>query len=152
MDISLWRLTEGSAFFSFPEGTFILSKNKVRFANAVTGLSGLPSLTLTYPNGMSASVLVGVPSTQVSTTQSVSKTSVAPKPAPPPRQTVAAAVGLSQKEEKAIRSEKSPNDFWATYGWYAALIGLVVVGGLGMVFLRRKGETKSLADEFEIVE
>ena len=147
INIGLWSLVDGGKSYVIPEDTIILAGEGVRFAPAVTGLSGSPSAMVLYPNSMpaaAATVSADSPLRGERVTAVVSRT-----PAPAQKQ-AGEVLGSSTSAPAPSNSGTSPLLLSA-----GALV-LLLAGGVAAVHYAglstKRPETNSVADEFDIEE
>ncbi|MSR70805.1 PKD domain-containing protein [Candidatus Kaiserbacteria bacterium] len=156
LDIGLWSLTDGGESFVIPEDTVVLAGEGVRFAPAVTHLSGSTAATLRYPNGVLAAAAVPgadsplrgerVPAASLKVSaapKAVSEAVSSPLSQEPETETLAASVTSSPA------TQSTQPMLWTSL---LALAGVLVAGVAGVHYAgRRKGPgTSSAPEEFEI--
>lgn len=147
INIGLWSLVDGGKSYVIPEDTIILAGEGVRFAPAVTGLSGSPSAMLLYPNSMpaaTATVSTDSPLRGERVTAVVTR-------APAVTQKQAGEVlGSSTSAPAPLNSGTSP--LLLSVGALAVLLagGVVAVHYAGLS--AKHHETNAVADEFDIEE
>lgn len=147
INIGLWSLVDGGASYVIPEDTIILAGEGVRFAPAVTGLSGSPSAVLLYPNSMPAAA---------ATVSADSPLRGERVPAPVAR---AAAPGQKQTGEVLGSSTSAPaplNGAASPLLLSAGALVLLLAGGVAAVHYAdlsaRRPETNTGAGGFDIEE
>ncbi len=143
LDISGWMFTDLAGVFVVPQATRLPKGGESRFSPAVTGIAASSAARLLFPNGeVAASVLVPEVKTQrpAGGTSGLVK-NTAEAPARPgenlPQPLTASAIASGQALPMGVLP-------WAG-------LGAVLVSGMaGAYYAGRRGETKSLADTFEI--
>lgn len=132
LDLSFWILRSGLSKFTLPENTVVLPQSDVIFSYTVTGL-GVPNqydVELLYPNSVSAfryfpeilSNVVPVP--------------VVIKPI------IIESVEMPIFEEKIVTEQPAAvilaQDREKNGGWFLALIGVIILGIVSAIVIRRK--------------
>ncbi len=146
INIGLWSLVDGGKSYSIPESTFILAGEGVRFASAITGLSGSPAAALLYPNSMPAAAAVVSADSPL---RGERVTAVAPKAAAVQKKK-GEVLGTSTALPQA--QEKNSSSLWLSLG---ALVVLLAGGAGAAHYLGRSAkrpETPLTAEEFDIVD
>lgn len=162
LDIGHWSLVDGSVYL-IPEDTRILAGEGVRFATAVTKLSGSMSAALLYPNGaIAASAQAGA--TSALRGERVPVAALTHYTAPlvgaaiveedvPALSTEAPPEELSGAQSAAVAASGSASAWWMSL---SALGVLLAAGAAGVQYLRprslRAEETSPPAEEFDIVD
>lgn len=130
LDISHWRIVDGSNIFMFPAHSYIGEESSIFFSKEITGFPFSPLTKLTYPNGKEVSVSVkeNVPAKVVyvpvpkdqEEDLAVEEVEVSKNIAP-------AATIISQKESGTISI------------WVHAWVVLVLLVGGSIVYIRKYG-------------
>ena len=162
LDIGFWQLQCPATSFLIPEQTIVLAQGGVRFSPSVTGVACGTQAELVYPSGAVAALA------QVSADSPLHGQPVAPRDLQ--KATVAGAGVVSPA--RAAASVPQPADdvpqksllvaagmaLPAGAEWFVALLALVLLGTAGVFIAQSqkvaviKNETKTSADEFEIVD
>lgn len=177
LNISLFRLRARNSVFTIPNNTIVLPNTRVVFPQTVTGLtvSDSAEVALLFPNGVVATVfektdtpmIVEQVEQTVAPVPTVSQQkAIAPriskKPPEPINVVVTRDVEISNEVQKekgmateiaAVQASLSPNEQQTEagiYKWLLALISLISIGIISVLIAGRK--TRSLADEYEIIE
>ena len=160
LDLSFWGLKSGGKIFSFPSGTILLSKSKVRFVNSITGLDAESDTSLLFQNGnVAVKYVPSFPSSKISQTidssfisNPVIKKQESPSSAPPTKSF--ASDDMVEKQKASIDSSEISNFFSFGLEFLWLLILLILFAGGSLVFLRRNHENKTPNDSesFEIIE
>ena len=149
INIGLWSLVDGGTSYVIPEDTIILAGEGVRFAPAVTGLSGSPSAVLLYPNSMPAAAAT-VSADSPLRGERVPATPIARAPATAQKQT--GEVLGSSTSAPAPSNSATPSPLLLSAG---ALV-LLLAGGVAAVHYAglsaKRPETNAGAGEFDIEE
>jgi Lamin Tail Domain/PKD domain len=154
IDISHWMLQSGDKSFSFPRNTILLSNKKIIFSSKVTNFSITSrEARLILPTGSTIALYPQIKNTSqvvhtkirtesnVSVSEPLSNTAVE-KDYIPIEANVLSAIN-------SLPSEHSSSIVWSVIG----LVALISIAGLGSFFyIRKTRQTKSLSDEFELVE
>ena len=150
LDIGRWSLNDSGKQFVIPEDTLVLGGEGVRFATVITGLSGSPSATLLYPNGMLASAAQVSANSPLRGERVVKDTAVAQKPAAV-QEPEGEVLGTSTSEPVSADA-KTSSSLWLSLG---ALAVLLAGGGGAVHYLglsTKRPETPTPADGFDIVD
>jgi hypothetical protein len=154
MDISSWVLRVGGKNFVIPKNTYIVSKQKIVFVSATTGLDfNISDTSLLYPNGEVASkyllpvkspvIQKSVPVPSVKSTSNKNQgVVVEPKPEFAGEQaSVVESFDQSEKTDEGISSK-----------WLWALFGIIVLSIGAVIFSRKPKSEEISAEDVEIVE
>ncbi|MEX0917370.1 MAG: lamin tail domain-containing protein [Candidatus Paceibacterota bacterium] len=175
LDLSMWYLMVGDGKFQFPEGTLVLSKEKIRFPRSVTNLSpkGAEDVVLLYPNLRVAAVGAQIekeaeekPRHTLISSASVSNNNSSIGRAVAPVVEMEEEESISQvSNEVEEREEASAVNQTASVGdvsregnfipWLLALLGVLGVGAVGVVLLRGvevRDQKELSAEDFDIEE
>lgn len=155
-DISLsgWMIKAGNKSFVFPDGTFILSKNKIKISPKITGFTGsdLSQVSISSPNLIINSIY---PSVSFSKSKVAVNTTLSNK-------VVSQEVAV-ETETKEMAEEEKPIDLnllTASAGdaqeekgrMVYPIVGLVVVIVLGVTSFLLLKKKKEPTDDFDLVE
>lgn len=140
LDLGGWLLTANGRQFQFPPSTILLSNQEVLVSNKRTGLAPTSpeSVALLYPNGLVAVhyeyPLFIAQKTSTAPTQSSVKSVQAPAP-----EQEARIDPLSQMTSPALAfgEVSSSGESSSIFVWLLILFGLVIVGSVSVLWVRR---------------
>lgn len=158
VNIGLWSLVDMGKTYVLPEGTIVLAGEGVRFAAAITGLSGTPAAKLLYPNSaLAAAATVSADSplrgerVTKKTTPIPAVSENAPQKTPPVKSIPAAGEVLGATAPAPPLEDKSASSsLWMSL----AALAVLLASGAGAVhylgFSAKHSETPLSTDEFKI--
>lgn len=149
LDLSLWKLSSGSANFSIPAGTKIVAGGSVTFSPTITGLTSSANVTLRYPSGSVAagyeptSVQPPAPAARSISVQSIKVTApvYATKPVSAPAtstQVAAAGAALSsvpERDESSTTPARVSLRAALESPWTLGFLGLLAFSGAAFIVL-----------------
>lgn len=163
IDISSWKIQNGSRLFLMPGNTIVGSNAKIVFAAPITGLiiEDVSDVKLLYPNGVVAKEYSPVPVSAVA--EPLKKTEEKSRILPPPpfpktvpqdndggekaKVSVAASFEAIAAPAEPFKEKTKEGKLWP---WVLAIAGLVVISAGSLVFSKGSGEEFTIVDVSDI--
>lgn len=160
LDISLWLIGRGEKTFIFPRGTLVPAQAGIRIAPQLLNLP-LGTSSLFFPNGVLAAregdvdgdeavaqgLIERVPLPPQQTVSRVYRAPVAQSPVEEPTTPASPQKAVLETQGAALVRTSEEGPLWP---WLLATLGLIVLGGMAALFIRRfEGNS---ADAYEIID
>ena len=153
IDISLWGIKGSVHYFTIPNGTILLPKNKLKFSPRVTGFDGGDVKSIILQN-QAGETFAGFPSFSKTITQGTSKSISKAEVVDNSRLDTSSVIDLDNLGASALDSKPGVSGSLLSF---AGLLGIIAIGIITIIVIRKRNhgdnfESNLKASDITIVE